>query len=239
MKLKLLLTSASVFLWSCFAHATNTSGVHGPTVNPQDKSAMYRLGYTPGEDGDDDGWAHRFHYQQAFNQDFRWRLILQMRDVNQELEYDYLRAELLWHFKHASTDNWDSGLRFDIRTRKGDRPEKFAINWTNQWQLSDKWRIRGILIGGWDFGGNANGGTTLETRASAMYKLTSGDRIGIEMFNEFGKLSDTGSFNEQEHSIGPAYTGKFDNIKYQLGYLAGVSDSADDHTFRLWLSTSF
>ncbi|WP_240612853.1 hypothetical protein [Alteromonas flava] len=230
---------AALIMVSNAAHATNTSGVHGPAINPNDKSAMYRLGFTPGEDGDPDGWAHRFHYQQAFNEDFRGRVIVQFRDVNESFEYDYLRAELLWHFKKSGADNWDSGLRFDIRTRKGSRPEKFAINWTNQWQVSEKWRVRGIVIGGWDFGGTASGGTTLETRASAMYKLTSGDSVGVEMFNEFGKVSDMGSFDDQEHSIGPAYSGKVEGIKYKLGYLAGVSNSANDHTFRLWLSTSF
>lgn len=221
--------------------ATNTSGVHGPVVKPDDKSMMYRLGFSPGEDGGPDGYAHRIHYQQAFNGNLRWRVMSQFRDRggDQDFELDYIRAELLWHFRAKQNDNWDSALRFDIRARKGSRPEKFAINWTNQWQLSPKWRLRGILIPAWDFNGTAEGGTTIETRASLAYKMDSGHSISVEMFNDFGKISDMGSFNEQGHQVGPMLSGKVGGVGYQLGYLAGVSNGASDHAFRLWFNKSF
>lgn len=219
--------------------AANTSGVHGPVINPNDRSFMFRNSFVPGEDGESDSSAIRLHYQQAMNESLRWRVISQFRSPDGEWEYDYLRAELLWYLTPDSDGAWDTAVRFDIRTRKGDRPETFAINWTNQWMLTPKWQLRGILIGGWDFGGNATGGTQLGTRASLMYKLDSGQKVGLEMFSEYGKLSDIGSWDEQEHQIGPAISGKFSDIKYQFGYLAGVSESADDHDFRIWFSKSF
>ena len=239
MNLRFFLTVGLLGLLCFKAHASNTSGVHGPVVNPDDRSAQYRLGFAPGEDGGQDAWAHRFHYQHAFNQDFRWRVITQFRDVADELEYDYLRAELLYHFRHREQGIWDSGVRFDIRTRKGSRPELFSINWTNQWQFTPEWRLRGVVIGGWAFGGNAVGGTRLETRASLTRKLDNGSRFGVEMFNEFGKVNDMGDFNSQEHQIGPVLSGKLGGISYQLGYLAGISNGADDHTYRLWFGKSF
>ena len=219
--------------------ASNTSGVHGPVVNPDDRSGQYRIGFSPGEDGGEDAWAHRFHYQQAFNEDFRWRVITQFRDRGDDLEYDYLRAELLYHFKHKEQGIWDSGIRFDIRTRKGSRPELFSVHWTNQWQLTPEWRLRCIVIGGWNFGGTAVGGMNLDTRASLTYKMDNGHRVGVEMFNQYGKASDMGSFNDQEHQIGPVLSGKIADYSYQLGYLAGVSNGADDHTYRLWFGKSF
>jgi len=221
------------------AVAANTSGVFSPVVDPEDRSAMARWSFVPGEDGAKDSSALRIHYQHAINERFRWRAISQFRDVNNEFEYDYLRAELLWYLTPNSTSDWDSGLRFDIRTRKGDRPETFAVNWTNQWQLSSKWRLRGIVSAGWDFGGQAVGGTNIETRASITYKSGAGPRVGVEMFNDYGRISDLGSWNEQEHQLGPVISGSLGGIKYQLGYLSGISSSADDHTFRLWLSRAF
>ncbi|MBT0588163.1 hypothetical protein [Alteromonas oceanisediminis] len=231
-------------LLSCIAlpvNATNTSGVHGPVVDPTDSSFQYRFAFQPGDDGAPDATAHRLHYQRALNDQFRARVLTQFRDRggDSDFEYDYLRAELLWYFRPKQNDNWDSGLRFDIRTRKGSRPELFSINWTNQWTLSPKWRLRGIVIGGWNFGGNAEGGTNLSTRASLNYKLESGHRVGVEMFNEYGLVSDMGSFSEQEHQLGPVLSGKMAGVSYQVGYLAGISSAASDHNFRLWFGKSF
>ncbi len=229
----------STLLVSGIAWANNTSGVFSPVVDPNDKSMMLRTSFVPGQDGDSDSFAYRLHYQQAFNEVYRWRIIGQFRDTGAGHEYDYLRAELLWYLTPNSSNNWDSGLRFDIRTRKGSRPEKFAINWTNQWQLTDKWQARGLFILGWDFGGNATGGTKLETRAGLSYKLESGQKAGLEMFSSYGKISDMGSWDEQEHQLGPVISGKWSDWKYQFGYLAGISDAANDHDFRVWFSTSF
>lgn len=221
------------------SQSANTSGVHGPVVDANDRSMQYRFAFEPGEDGASDRTAHRFHYQHSLNESFRARIITQFRDQGDDLEYDYLRAELLWHFKPRETGIWDSGVRFDIRTRKGSRPELFSVNWTNQWNLSPKWRLRGILIGGWEFGGTAEGGTLLDARSSLTYKMDNGHRIGIESFSEFGKISDMGSFNEQEHQIGPVLSGKVAGFSYQLGYLAGASDAASKHDVRFWLGKSF
>lgn len=98
---------------------------------------------------------------------------------------------------------------------------------------------RGLIIPAWDIGDEATGGTKLETRASVSYKLDSGQKVGVEMFNNYGKISDLGSWDDQEHQIGTVISGKAGGIKYQIGYLAGISKSADDHDIRLWFSKSF
>lgn len=51
MNLRFFLTVGLLGLLCFKAHASNTSGVHGPVVNPDDRSAQYRLGFAPGEDG--------------------------------------------------------------------------------------------------------------------------------------------------------------------------------------------
>jgi len=222
-----------------YAEAGNTSGVHGPVVNINDSSAMYRMSFVPGEDGAEDAFTHRLHYQKAINESFRWRVIGQVREHNGSHEYDYLRAELLWYLKPQGITRWDSGIRFDIRTRKGSRAEKFAINWTNQWKLSEKWQLRAILIGAWEFGGTAKTGTLAETRFSIMRKMNNGTKVGLETFNDWGKLTNMGSWDKQKHQIGPAISGKISNVKYKVGYLAGISDSANDHDLRIWFSKQF
>ena len=117
---------------SNLALASNTSGVHGPNVNPNDRSAQLRIALSPGdEDRQEDAWAYRFHYQHAFSDRLRGRVITQFRDRG-DFQYDYLRAEMLYNFKKAEDGIWSSGVRFDIRTRRGSRPEEYAVHWTNQ-----------------------------------------------------------------------------------------------------------
>ena len=52
---------------------------------------------------------------------------------------------------------------------------------------------------------------------------------GFEWHSDFKELDDGKSFNEQEHQLGPSVYGKIgDHIKYDLGYLSGISDAAPE-----------
>lgn len=240
--MRTLVKLSAFFFTSLVTHVclASTSGVFGPKVDPDDRSSEYRSAFIPAENRfSDDAWTHRLHYQQAFNGNLRWRAISQLRDRGDGLEYDYLRAELMWFLNPNADSIHKHALRFDIRTRKGSRQETFAINWTNEWALGAKWRARAILIGSYNFGGPSDTSSTLETRARISYKLKNGDRIGLESFNSYGEWNNMGSFDNQNHQLGPIYMGKFDRYKYIVGYLAGISDASTEHTFRFWVSTSF
>lgn len=230
----------SLLCGTFFAEA-NTSGVHGPNVKAGERSMQLRFAYTPGDNsGDEDYWASRLHYQYAFNDRLRGRVILQGRDRG-DFQYDYFRGELLYNFKKATdSDNWSSGVRFDIRTRRGDRAEEFAINWTNQWDLDNGYRLRAILIANRQFNSaGADPGIGIATRASLSTRLENGLRVGIEMFNEYGKLGDFADFDDQTHHIGPMLGGKVGGFKYEVRYLAGVTDAGRDNHFGLRFDKSF
>ncbi|MBF7073004.1 hypothetical protein ISG33_06280 [Glaciecola sp. MH2013] len=221
--------------------ASNTSGVHGPSVKAGEKSSQLRIALSPSdEDGQVDNWAYRAHYQHAFNDEFRGRVILQYRDRG-DLQFEYIRAEMLYNFKKKEVDGmWSSGLRFDIRARRSDSPEEFAVNWTNQWDLSNGIRLRGIIISAWQFGSdNADDGTALETRFGVSKKIGNGLTIGMEMFNDYGTIGEFGSFNSQSHQIGPMIGGTIGGMKYEFRYLAGVSNGTRDHNLGLRFNKSF
>lgn len=221
--------------------SANTSGVHGPNVNADDRSMQLRLAFSPADSGAmEDNWASRLHYQHAFSDRWRGRVILQVRDRG-DFQYDYLRTELLYNFKKKNAaDIWSSGIRFDLRTRRGDRPEEFAVNWTNQWDLDNGIRVRGILIASNQFNSDsADSGIQLTSRASISGKLDNGLRIGMEMFNDYGKTGDFGGFNQQSHQIGPMIGGKIDAIKYEFRYLFGITGQGRDHNLGLRFNYAF
>lgn len=241
MKTRVIVLTALLSSLLSFASLANTSGVHGPNVTEGEKSMQLRLAYTPADDsGEEDYWASRLHYQHAFSDQWRGRVILQVRDRG-DFQYDYFRGELLYNFKKATTnDNWSSGVRFDLRTRRGDRAEEFAINWTNQWDLKNNYTLRAILIGSRQFNSDsADPGVNIATRASLSTKLDNGLKVGIEMFNEYGKLGDFQRFNEQTHQIGPMLGGKIAGFRYEVRYLAGVTAQGRDHNFGLRFNKAF
>jgi high-affinity iron transporter len=61
---------------------------------------------------------------------------------------------------------------------------------------------------------------------SSRYRLSKVFQPGFEIHSDFGELSQPSSFQEQKHQGGPVIYGKVGDIKYDIGYLAGLSDAA-------------
>ncbi|MDF2177883.1 hypothetical protein P2G88_06430 [Aliiglaciecola sp. CAU 1673] len=220
------------------AWAGNTGGVFGPVIDPQDRSLQYRYANAFGENGRDDNFAHRLHYQQAINADYHWRVALQYRDNQADLEFDQARAELLWQFQHSTQDNsdWDSAIRFDLIVREDDKPKDFGVNWTNQWRLSADWSARAILMSAVQFGENPGSGVQIRSRYSLTYKLPNKHSLALEGFFDHGNTSDFGQFHRKTQQIGPALNGKFAPFSYKLSYLRGISDASPDNSVIMWLN---
>ena len=46
---------------------------------------------------------------------------------------------------------------------------------------------------------------------------------------EFGELNEHHTYNELEHQVGPVFYGRLaKNVKYDIGYLFGLTDAAPD-----------
>ncbi len=83
------------------------------------------------------------------------------------------------------------------------------------------------------------GGHKNETEAgfawSSRYRLGRFFEPGFEYHAEFGGVNEDKDFDEQEHRVGPAFYGKITkNIKYDIGYLFGVSAAAPENTLK-WI----
>jgi hypothetical protein len=218
----------------------NISGVMGPNIDPNDRSIQFRSALSLADDSAKvDQWAYRIQYQHAFNDTFRGRIVMQYRD-NDDFEYDFFRTELLYNFrKRAAAGRWSSAVRFDLRTRRGSRAEEVAVNWGNQWDFSDGYRMRATLIAGQEVGGNRKSNDlSVQTRASISRKLESGVRIGLQMLNEHGELGNFGSISSQEVYIGPAISGDFGQFTYEFRYLNGVTSAVPSDNFFFRVTTS-
>lgn len=212
--------------------AQNTSGVSGPVVDGDEKSVEYRLGLTP--DGAGDSYAHRLHYEQALSAAVKTRAVLMVHDrAGENASFSSARAELTWQ---VTPDDrfWQSGLRTEIQYRDGG-PVVLGARWLNEWDLNDSWTTRFNLIGQAETGNGAADGLFLETRAS-LSRTIGARKVGLELFNDFGSTADMPDFDGQEHQAGPFLeTSLGDTLQLKTGILFGLSDAADDTTFKLSL----
>lgn len=102
------------------------------------------------------------------------------------------------------------------------------------------WNLRHNSIIAHDFGENRTSGVAYQARWRATYGLENGLNVGVEMFNNFGNLRTVDGFDSGVHRAGPVMTGKlFNNIGFQTGILAGLSDNAPDYAAKFWLDYRF
>lgn len=225
-------------LFNPFAFAANTGGVFGPKINPQDRSLEFRYGIAFGEDGIEDNFATRLHYQHALNADHRLRVVAQHRDNGIDAFFDEARFEWHYQFQHAdqNNSNWDAALRLDFVVRESDRPRDVMLSWTNQWQLGEKWKATAVFLSRIQTGDNNNSGLMLANRYSLNYSLGNGHSIAMENFFNFGWTRKDRDFNEDPQQMGISANGNLAGFKYKLLYLHGVSSPTPDNTVVLWLT---
>ncbi len=237
------LISMCLMAFASFAQAQSTGGVFGPDIRASDKTGEWRVAYAPEDDGRDDAWSSRIHYQHALSDQLRARLVLSGDDIETgSFESTFLQAELQWQFKKPSEQsNWASALRFDTRINEGDDGIDFVgLNWTSRVPLNEKLTGKFVLLTAKQIGERANDGISLETRMAADYKLNNGLSLGVHSFNGFGNTTNLGSFNDQNHRLGPTLSGKInDETSFLFGPLFGLSDRARDVDVRFWLTRRF
>lgn len=91
-----------------------------------------------------------------------------------------------------------------------------------------------------ELGANGEGGVGLTYRLQSRWRLDPLFEPAIEAYGEFGRINNFDSRDDQEHMIGPAVQGTFRGIaglpgklKYDVGYLFGVTPSTPDGTLKL------
>ena len=222
------------------AMAQNTGGVFPIQVNEGHRSLQYRAAIDPDNAQDEFGFAQRLHYQQAINGDFMWRIVGQTQKTeSSDFDFSFLQAELFWEMSDDE-DQHKTGLRFDARLTDGDRAEQLGVNWVNQFNFDNGWHARALVLSSVQIGDTAADGINLQTRARVGKKLENGPLIGVEMYNNYGRTSDFGSFDEQSHTIGPFISTPIGNkVSLFAGPLFGFSSAAPDVEARLWLTKGF
>ena len=128
----------------------------------------------------------------------------------------------------------DVGLLVEYeRTDSGSSPDELAISLLAAKELG-KFTATYNLEFAREIGNGAPDDVALAQRIQLKYRLDPEFEPAIEVFSEFGPIDAIPGFNSQAHYVGPVATGVIPlndsglKLKYNAGYLFGVSDEAAD-----------
>lgn len=222
------------------AFALNTTSVFSPDVREGSKALELRSSMLPDESPT--AWAQRLHYQHALSDAWRVRFIGLFADSGPgSMEFRYFRFEAQWQFAEDEVAGWDSAIRYELQIAEGDNlPSRARIAWTGKWNWDNGWEARANFLTGRQFGPESHDGFLIEPRFQVTRSIADNWRLGLESFHDMNDTRGLGSFDEQEHQLGPILKGKLDGGKWSLAFswLFGISDSADDNDFRIHMIRS-
>ncbi len=160
-------------------------------------------------------------------------------EKRQSNEYEFAASAIETKFRLAKPGEWWA-----------DPAIKLGYEWAYTPSTINKAKVKFLFeknIGKWnsvlnlnfgkEMGTNARKDTDFDAGWRVKYKLHKNFEPGVEMYNSWGELSRTGDFdNDQKHRIGPMFFGEIvPGLKYQAGYLFGISDATEDGSLKLFL----
>jgi high-affinity iron transporter len=136
-------------------------------------------------------------------------------------------------------ENWaDFGVLVEYaRTDSGSSPDELAVSLLAS-KESGKFQATYNLELAREIGNGAGNDIALAHRFQLKYRLDPAFEPAVEVFGEFGPIDSMPGFDRQEHYVGPVATGMLPlgdggmKLKYNAGYLFGVSDAAADGVFK-------
>lgn len=223
------------------AQAQFTGGVFGPVVKEGASGAEYRASLDPDGPGGGTDIGQRVHYQTSLSDRFQLRGVVASRTVGDDkLDYDFLQAELTWQVT-PDGERYQSGFRFDARTRDEDRAEQIGVNWMNQYAFRNGWQGRALLLSAVQVADRTSDDVALSARFQLSNRLSGGQTIGVQAYSDLGTAGRIRAFKRVSNTAGPfvVFPLNDDGVYLRMGALFGLSDSARDTQLRVWLGKNF
>ena len=221
--------------------ASPTSNTGGSTVTEGRLAIEGRVGFNNDDESasSDNRLQFREVIDYGFTDYYALRLItVQNKRESEDLEHSSFRIENRFQLIERKDHGWDAGVRITYNSRDSG-PDEIEMRLVTQVPFGDGWQHRQNVFFEHDLGDDRNSGIGFESRSEVNKKI--GDiRLGVEMFNDFGNLSEQSGYSAQEHEIGPVARGKLpESFYYIAGLRQGISRSAPDQTLKFTFGKSF
>lgn len=233
----------SVLYSSVVQASSPVSHVGGAAVNAGELSTEFRVGYTLDEKGASSHrrFRARQHLDYGLNDWYALRLITQQdKRVHDNLEHQAITVENRIQLIEKATHGWDGGIRLIYSQSDGDKtPHEAELRFLAQVPFSSDWEWRHNTMLEYDIGSGADDGVLLEFRNQISRALPVEDNsylrklaVGLDMYNDFGRLADLHGYDQQDHQLGPMIKASFAHgLSLYAGYRTGISEKGADHLF--------
>lgn len=143
-------------------------------------------------------------------------------------------------------EDWaDFGLLVEFeRTDGGSSPDKLEVGFLFAKELGQFDAAFNLILER-ELGTNAGDDLEIGQAFQLKYRLDPAFEPGIELYSEFGPIDDMPGFDEQKHLVGPIIQGIIPlgdsgtKLKYNAGYLFGLTDAAPDGTIKAIIELEF
>lgn len=218
------------------AGAQSLAAVPHPDVSAADRNVDYRAGYALPDDGRTARFGQRLHFQQALNDRWRLRLLVQQGEradgvvvtqfVSPQAQYQLAKSE--------KTGGWDSAVRVDGFIPVDGRPGRARIGIFNAFALGAGAEARSSVFLAREIGARAQGGVQIEAREELSFIAAPKTRVGVQLFHGLNSTARIGGFDDQRHQLGVFARSKVARrIGVEAGWLFGLSDAAPDADLRV------
>lgn len=254
-KINIVFLSSPLFvalvLWSLNANAASpVSNVGGTVVDKGVISSEFRFGYTEDDvtSSSNKRFRMRQHIDHGFNDWYAFRLLVaQDKRRNDNLEHQSFTVENRFQLIEARDYGWDGGFRLSYSHSDGDKtPHELEVRLVAETDIAEKWNFRHNTVIEHDVGADSEDGASVELRHRFIRKMDTDIpyvkswKLGVDMFNDLGRLRDLSGYDNQDHQIGPVASFAFDHgFAIQTTYRAGISSESVDNTFGLFLKKKF
>lgn len=224
------------------AYASTFGGVGGSKVKKGVLATELRFGYSAGDSSSaqDERLRSRVQFDYGVTDNYAARLLIfHDKRKGKNSEHEGIMMDHRFHLWDAKDYGFDFGVRAFYFWKDGDKKPDHAGIRLIEVVPFENWELRLNQFLRHDVGEDRIPGLSLELRTQATTKLNDTHRWGIESFNNFGRLRNLSGYSSQQHTIGPVLKGKIGGLGYETGYRAGISESAIDHSFKLFFKKSF
>jgi FTR1 family protein len=232
-------TTASValimaaFLVPAPAHATKK--VYSPYVEKGELELEWKGGYDIDDEDDVDGaWKQKVGIGYGFT-DFWFSEIEGEVEKDGDDDADAEFSAVEWENKFQLTQSgeyWlDVGAFVELEHNTTGGADKAELKLLLA-KETGKFMHMANLVAEREFGEDSEDETETGLAWSTRYRYNPAFEPGFEIHSEFGELGEDNSFDEQGHLAGPVFYGKIGPVKYDVGYLFGISDAAPDGSIK-------
>jgi len=215
--------------------------IYSPHVEYGEFELEYRGHVTKDNDkAKDNNQKHRVEIGYGFTEYWSTAIVGEwVKESGMNREYEATAWENIFQLTEQGEHWVDVGLyleyEFSSEANAADKIEAKLLLEKNSTQFSHTTNI----IFEREIGTNSNSATELEIFWRTKYRWKEALEPAIEIYSKLGEIGNSGNFNSQNHSLGPVMLGKLrisdtSMLKYELGYLFGISDAAAQGNWK-WL----